>query len=371
MMFLTLLACVQKDGEESDDSAGKRDDGVITATTYAATSDRDGFLSIPVEVTEETGVFQVVVKRDRGLVSTEYLYNPGEDLVLDWEDWYDSSFSLTESFYPTEFATTLNWPVREEDGPLDVGTYEVIVSTLDGSYNYAGREDVTVEVLTRAEPNVDRGVLRAVIAYAEGVRDEPGVVDGVEAAVDYWVDLYAEIGVTLEPEYMDIDVDAQLPDTYEGLAAIAELHEDQDQRSVLMVVGESIANDRWLYGEAGGIPGPYAAADHAAVFVSWLANAGADAEFGEADVLLFGETMAHEVGHYLGLFHPVEDGWVYWDALEDTEDCARMGDCEGELGSNLMFPYPVCTGTSAGSCVRQDGLTEGQAGVVQRYVGVE
>jgi hypothetical protein len=368
MMFLLLLACVRPDGEDTDTRGPGSD--VVTSTTYEATSDRDGYLTIPVEVTDGAGVFQVVVKRGRGMLSTEYLYDPEEELILDWEDWYDSSFSLTESFFPTEFATTFNWPVRAEDGPLAEGTYEVVISTLDAQGYYAGGERVQVEVLTRRVSEAGR-VLRAVIAYADGVRDEDGVVEGVEASADYWVELYAAVGIALDVEYADIDVDAQLPDTYEGLSEISEFLTEREERTVLMVVGERIADDRWLYGEAGGIPGPYAAADHAAVFVSWLANAGADGEFQEADVLLFGETMAHEVGHYLGLFHPVEDGFEYWDAVSDTEDCASTGSCERDLGANLMFPYPVCTSASVGSCVRQDTLTGGQAGVLTGWVGVE
>jgi hypothetical protein len=135
------------------------------------------------------------------------------------------------------------------------------------------------------------------------------------------------------------------------------------------VVGESIAGDAdYLYGEAGGIPGPFAAQPHAAVFVSWLANAGGDAAFDDEDILLFGETMAHEMGHYLGLFHPVEDGWDAWDAVADTPDCSAIGECEDALGDNLMFPYPVC---GARACVRQSALTEIQGGVVQGYIGVQ
>ncbi|MFN7143525.1 MAG: hypothetical protein ACK4YP_07115 [Myxococcota bacterium] len=365
-MILFLVGCVDPDEKDGDETSE-----VVTVDTFAAKSDRDGYLRIPVEVTAGVDVFQVVVKRDSGTAALEYLYAPDGELVLDWEDWYDSSFSLTEAFFPTEFASTTNWPVRAGDGPLTEGTWEVVVGTYDMRGYYSGGEDVTIEVLTRADPAFERGALRAVIAYAEGVREEDGVEDAVEAAVDYWVELYAEFGVVLEPEFTDIAVDPSLPDTYEGLEEIRRFHEDRDERSVLMIVGEDIAGDEFLYGEAGGIPGPYAAADHAAVEVSWLANAGPDGEFQEADILLFGETMAHEVGHYLGLFHPVEDGFEYWDALEDTADCTGYSRCESELGSNLMFPYPVCGGISTSSCLRQDEVTTGQAGVVQRWVGVE
>ncbi len=369
-MILLLVGCVTPDGTEGEKTREEALSDVVTSTVYDAKSDRDGYLSIPVEVTADVGVFQVVVHRESGTTGLEYLYAPDGSMVLDWEDWYDSSYSLTDAFFPAEFASTTNWPVRAADGPLVEGTWEVVVGTYDRG-NYVGGKDVTVEVLTRPDAAFDQGRLRAVIAYAEGVREEEGVEDAVEEAVAYWVELYAAVGVTLEAEFTDIAVDPALPDTYEGLDEIRAFHEGADQRSVLMIIGEEIAGDQWLYGEAGGIPGPYAAAEHAAVEVSWLANAGADAEFQQADILLMGETMAHEVGHYLGLYHPVEDGFEYWDALDDTEECRGYSGCEDVLGSNLMFPYPVCTGATAGSCTRQDQITTGQAGVVNRYVGVE
>ena len=105
--------------------------------------------------------------------------------------------------------------------------------------------------------------------------------------------------------------------------------------------------------------------------MSWVAHAGSNGTFSESEILLMGETMAHEMGHYIGLFHPVEDGWVYFDALEDTVTCNSWEQCDNRLGDNLMYPYPVCTGFSFDSCGRQDVLTAEQAGVQNRYLGVE
>ena len=78
-----------------------------------------------------------------------------------------------------------------------------------------------------------------------------------------------------------------------------------------------------------------------------------------------GETMAHEVGHYTGLYHPVESNYRAWDALDDTPECTRRRDCEDALGDNLMFPYSICDATS---CLVTDQLSADQEGVLQRYV---
>lgn len=369
-MILLLSACIDPSTDDTDKPVGPVEERAVTATVYEDKSDRSGLLSIPVEVTDDVDVFQVVVHRESGTSGLEYLYAPDGSVVLDWEDWYDSSYSLTEAFYPAEFASTTNWPVRAADGPLQKGTWEMVVGTYSAN-NYAGGKSVTVEILTRRDGDFGTGALHAVIAYAEGVREEEGVETAVEEAAGYWRELYASIGITLEVTYADIALDPALPDAYAGLEEIRAFHEANGERAVLMVIGEDIAGERSVYGEAGGIPGPYAAADHATVFVSWLANAGNDAAFSSTDVLLMGETMAHEVGHYIGLFHPVEDGFTYWDALDDTAECTGYTRCEEAMGDNLMFPYPVCTGMNSSSCVRQDTLSAEQAGVMHRYMGVE
>ena len=82
--------------------------------------------------------------------------------------------------------------------------------------------------------------------------------------------------------------------------------------------------------------------------------------------------MAHEVGHYLGLFHPAElpvGGVVKsWDALDDTTECLTGSECDAKLGTNLMYPTPLCDSTP---CTPQAQVTPQQQGVVHRYVGVE
>jgi hypothetical protein len=105
------------------------------------------------------------------------------------------------------------------------------------------------------------------------------------------------------------------------------------------------------------------------VLVSWLKHAGPDGIFEDLDIETFGETLAHEVGHFLGLYHPVGQYFDQWDALEDTPQCTNRATCEAELGANVMFPYVVCAGDAA--CIRQEDLTEDQVGVLVRYAGVQ
>ena len=81
---------------------------------------------------------------------------------------------------------------------------------------------------------------------------------------------------------------------------------------------------------------------------------------------MFGELLAHEATHYLGVYHPVERALDRWDALDDTPACGSRRECEDALADNLMFPYPVCT---MSSCVAAELLTDDQVGVALRYTG--
>ncbi len=355
-------------GGDGDDTAPAE---TLRVETQQVTSNGRGILEVDFEV-QEGERFQVVQSGDRnnGVYFTEELIDPDGNTVLTWEDWTGSEYSLTSAVYGAEFANTLNWPVREEDGPVAAGVWTLVGDTLDASYRQEADQDVEVTIFYRKDLAEDVGTVHSIIAYCEGVREDEEVVLGVEAAVAYWTELYASWGITLTTEYADIAVDPSLPDTYLGVDEYKELLEQQVDYPLLMVIGEEIAGDAYIYGEAGGIPGPMLATEISAVELSWLAHAGQNGKFSDEEVLLMGETMAHETGHFLGLFHPAEyPNWDYWDALDDTEECTSYSDCEDDLGDNLMFPYPVCT--SIVDCLRQDRLSDQQVGILQRYVGVD
>ena len=102
---------------------------------------------------------------------------------------------------------------------------------------------------------------------------------------------------------------------------------------------------RGVLGVSGGIPGtPGLHGSPASGVVFAL-----DGMLGEVSLWfdgngLLGQTMAHEIGHYLGLFHTTEMQQGMTDRLADTPECPqsimsdpyRMSECP-DYG-NLMFP---------------------------------
>ena len=57
-----------------------------------------------------------------------------------------------------------------------------------------------------------------------------------------------------------------------------------------------------------------------------------------------------------------------WDALDDTPECLTGNDCNARLGTNMMYPTPLC---DTPPCTPQAEVTAQQEGIVQRYVGVQ
>ena len=55
--------------------------------------------------------------------------------------------------------------------------------------------------------------------------------------------------------------------------------------------------------------------------------------------------LAHEVGHYLGLFHTSEQNGFSFDVLEDTAECSRISPNCPDI-DNLMFPFAGSTSST-------------------------
>lgn len=95
------------------------------------------------------------------------------------------------------------------------------------------------------------------------------------------------------------------------------------------------------------IPGP---GENGAISSGVLINTfGGLTHMSSADLQLQGETIAHESGHYLGLYHTSERSGLIFDPLSDTPECKReindlngdrivdTGECRDLDGPNLMF----------------------------------
>lgn len=361
-----LSACA---GDKAEDTATITQLDGVTTRRWSASTDADGLHEVRIDVSSGEDALLVCGQtgEPRRWMSVEKITDPDGATAMKWQDWYDSADVLTGAIFPSGRDTCLNWPVRDEDGPLASGVWSVWLATTNDRDQYAGGTPLDVVAQSRQAPG-EAGVLRVALAYSGDLSEDADLIDAVDAAVDRWADIWAaEAGVQIEVETVNVDLGVDLPDLLLGSDEWAEAAAQTDDGDMLLVIGETIDGSTALYGLSGGVPGALTAAPRAAVAISWLANAGQDGVFDEDEVQLLGDTLAHEAGHFAGLVHPVEISWDQWDALSDTIACSRRADCEGDLADNNMFPYPLC---SRSACEPQDALTEEQAAVLRQYTGV-
>lgn len=260
-------------------------------------------------------------------------------------------------------AATLNWP---RSGQESLTPLKVTLGSVSEKNTYV-RGELELTVLFRADDDLTRGVLPVVLVFAGGTDEDPALVEAVDEAVAHWRTLYGAVGLELDLQQSTWpDGDLGIPVEAEELAWTA-IAEQVGPRTINVVIAPSIDDVDDVLGIAGDIPGPLAATNRSGVLVSALDSAGPDGAFSSLEVQLLGETMAHEVGHYLGLYHPVETTWDRWDALDDTDECGGENRCITLLSDLLMFPFPVC---GFQGCTSQAEISEDQAAVMHRYTGV-
>ena len=355
-LITLLVACP---GGEPDET-GSDPESPLASQEVSTASDANGLATVYVDVEPGQDAFMITASSESYL-ALEEIYDPVGNLVLTWADWYDE-YSLTEAVFADYRDVYVNWPIRREDGPLEPGTYQVVFATVDGGGTYEGDRGLDATVQRRTDDDLTTGTVRVRVFYSEDVGSDPERVAGVEASFQRWSEVWAPFGLSLEWTTGEM-----LGDTgtlaAPGANTWSDVTSQTDDTQLTLIVGSAV-DDADTFGIAGCIPCSTVPSGRGLVIVSWLAHAGADGILSDDETRLFGETLAHEAGHHMGLYHPVEDGWEYWDAIDDTVECATMDNCESSLGDNLMFPYPVC---SWSECTPQVEMSTGQSSVKHRW----
>jgi hypothetical protein len=335
---------------------------LVQAEANANSAGRLGFV-VPVEA-GETAFLSNVRSVSGTRLYTERLEDGAGDLYVA-SDWWESERSYTNGAFAAA-TTSLNWPI-DDDLPLTDDMHLDIASEEPGDALelsvFLGRSDF------------GGGRLPVTITFCGRNAGDAALAAAVDDAIEVWRGIYAPLGVTLDVAFADYPDASVLgpPGRGDDGAHWLALSEAGGVGRVNVALVTEIAEWDQAFGVAGDIPGPLIASERSGVAVGMSAAAGTNGRFEDAEIRLLGETFAHEVGHYLGLFHPVEipldaTPISHWDGIDDTPECAGVSDCETEMASNLMFPYPVC-GLS-GRCAAQAEVTAGQEAAMKRYVGI-
>ena len=343
--------------------------GSLLYGEWEATSD-DGIIDASVELPEGRS-FILTAEADGSDVylMASYAIDPDGYEVYDWEDWNGAEEHYTYAAFPIDGVVNFNYPVRDNDRDLADGIWDIELYAIDGDGYYVNGETVAITAHLAEDEDVTEGCLYVRVTYADDVDDNAEVVEAVEAAMARWNEVFLDVDIKMIPTaYDSSSIDPDVPAPSEGHSRYETIAENGYTGELHMIIGETVDGETDTLGQSGGIPGAITPTPRSAVAISWLLHAGTNGSFSKAEIKDMGETMAHEAGHYMGLFHPVEfEGSTPYafDALSDTPECSGFSDCEDEMAENLMFPYATC---GPAEC-DQDQLTSDQTGVLNRYTG--
>lgn len=293
---------------------------------------------------------------------------PGREVAYDAFVEIGGDRKRSNAGFVSEIAT-LNWPITPSDATLVAGeAHTVVLGVTDEALDFQ-RGWIQATVLLKSDPDPTQGTLPIDLIYFGDAAHDPDIRLGTQAAVERWRELYLEAGITLDLTTRELGGSDLPPPTGEDSELWRWIGTSGPPGRVRVVVAPDRAEPhREVVGVAGDVPAPLIPSGRSGVRVIPARLCGPDGRCDAGEARLYGEILAHEVGHHLGLFHPAETTWQSWDALSDTVECMDALTCEQGLGSNLMFPYPVCDG---GGCLPLAEITSQQSAVMNGYVGVD
>lgn len=355
-----LYACIEPGMQGNPEPSDV--DELANLLAGAVTTDRAGLANFLVEVDGETS-FLVSANAPEGyLVWLVGLYAPDRREVQILDPYLNMAVF-------TDVSSVFAWPSRPEDGPLEDGAWTVSLQVTNAEGYPARGVDVGVELLMKTDDDPDRGQVRVALVWAGVAAVDPDVGGRVDRVIEAWRTLYARHDLELVVEqYVAESAPAIMPTPQDDAALWAGLSASTAPVDVLVVLAEDFEERAGseLLGIAGQVPGTPMAGPRGGVLVSLARHAGRDGVLDRDDISFLASTLGHEVGHYMGLFHPVELTWADHDPLADTPACDGQDDCINSLAENLMFPATTCW---TQGCEDILDLTDDQVGVVQLYPG--
>lgn len=335
-------------------------EGPFETTEHVIRTDADGIGEFRLRLPENVTSFVATVETSSA-VYADSLLDPNDTTVMKAEQWQTQNRNLTNAIWPYFTDSTLQWPIRNVDDELFKGKWR-----LRWNVPEQPKERIKVTVSTATDTDWNDGTLKVSFCFGSDLLDDSEALEAVQLSIDQFVALYEDNNISVIEE----SCDEQLPNELSLLAPIdtvADIRARLSPETMLVIFGSWIDSDPVRLGYSGSIPGPIASHPRAYIGVSWMAHAGTDGEFSEQDIRIMSETIAHETGHYLGLFHPVELDFSAFDSLDDTPECDSLNECSTLFKNHLMFAAPVCT---FAICAPQFEVSSDQFDVLHRHTAV-
>lgn len=372
---IILAGCAASDGGGNSDGGGTdgNTDTSISESTFNLITDSNGSTSTSFSVPSTATKFAVDATVEGRFIRFEQLQDssgvnyltPGGETIT----------------FASEFLADINnanVPSRNLDPNINTSrTFSAIVTvarTENGGIPIS-EANVIFKVHSRTDGNFNSGTLRVNLFYVGDIGQSAVGKSAVAAGLLEFRRIYANAGIALAVSEFDISGSNVIPNPLNGSSFYQSAAATANSPSVnIFIAGDVSGEENTILGIAGGLPAPAFPSTRSALVVSLLTGAGMDGNFDTVELRLLGESMAHESGHYLGLFHPVEltsgsvDGV---DPLTDTPTCSTKNECvnNDSLAGNVMFTQPVLD--PSGDYVPQNLLTSQQSAVLNRNIAVD
>lgn len=334
----------------------EEDDRLVVATTTTALT---GGLSERVSIDVPVGIESLLIEvsgQGGYYFLTEMVTPSGRDLV-------EAAVLVTRVAREIPGYVSWQYPANEVGG-IDAGPYQLLVRAENRDGSRLEEDSLTMSVYMRKSETVAQCILPLDFIVATDAIAEEDVDESIERLAIGVSEFFAPANVQI-PQYgvsrvhfptMTVEEEGDLGETAIALGSILAdaLSNDRAREEALHVfIVRSMGTG--LNGYSMGLPGP-ASGDwpSSGVLVSTTS-------FATGNVLspeMMSVSTAHEIGHYLGLYHTSERD-TFHDPIADTPECDRAGFCTDEaFARNLMTP---------GGSPDRYIVTPGQGAVIRRH----
>ncbi|MCP4447185.1 MAG: hypothetical protein GY811_17825 [Myxococcales bacterium] len=337
-LALSALAGVSSCGSDAPVTEQLRDDLIVT--TYQSRISNGLSERLTFDIPAGVDSFLIEVRGDKGLYYLTELITPaGRDVIEGAR--YTTRASrevpgLVDWLYPNSPEIT-----------AQEGTYTL---TVRGVNAYTGNnldEDIKVLIYTADKKPADTCGIQVDFLVDDAALGEATFSAAVARIVEQLDLSYRQVGIKIA-NYQVYRVNMQSSDINLGDDSAISIVDDvldktlpikaarEDAVHVMLVrrIGGSNNPNFDPAGYSMGLPGPWAAdRDTSAVMVSTELYADGS---GSLDADGLASSLAHEMGHFLGLYHTSERDGADHDPLDDTAQCDSQFTCTDEFRRNIM-----------------------------------
>ena len=335
---LFMISCAKKDDTSSSSSS--------SATTTSSDNTTSSF-SVS-EITQTTGngyKSGSFVVPSNGLSFTLSIFSDNNSLVYfaSLTD-PDASNLLDNTSTPNIYAQTRGFGALNYGGGSMLVPYSSSFSAKAGTWSFiaSNNDRVYLGLRTGSTPS------STTISIQPYITGTTWSASDISAALTVMSNIYSTNGITLtikdtitisESQYSTIS------SSFSNSTTSALISQGSTDTVNLFFVEDQLSGESAAYGVSGGLPGPTGIASSWNGVLNFLT---AHATGTTLNTQLLGETAAHEMGHWLGLYHTSESTGTSFDPLSDTAECPISRDndsdgkvypeeCDGYGADNVMF----------------------------------